>query len=188
LPRLQDPEAYIIAGTLDAISALCANAGEFMRSRIEDAWQALGVVHARCRNGKGRAYPDPSKYNPMSLIKGLAAGPASTKTSSGLALYHVDSPSRIIWQSLVELLKSVVIHIAVSGDVFDDIVDMLLPVVEMRPDIRDALDSRNADAVWLALRRLKNAQQTVLGKTDEKPASIMTKPVGRHWRFAEGSG
>lgn len=41
VPRLADPEAFVVAGVLDVMACFCEGAGDFMSSRIEGVWPEI---------------------------------------------------------------------------------------------------------------------------------------------------
>ncbi|KAF2201148.1 hypothetical protein GQ43DRAFT_416461 [Delitschia confertaspora ATCC 74209] len=181
LPRLDDPEAYVVSNTLEIIGLMCTYAGDFMKSRIEQIWEDLKAVYGRTQGIKRI----PAKGNKVNVGRrksrtetGLIT--ASSDISSSLREYYVDSPTRLIWDSLVKLLSNVSEHVTVREDLFNDIVDMLEPVLE-REAVASALNGRNSDAVWL--RRLKMSKGVVDG---EKGVRVMTieppqLPGKPHW-------
>jgi hypothetical protein len=95
--------------------------------------------------------------------------------------HYIDAPSRIIWDGLVEMLVHVVTYTATSDMIFDDIVEILVPVLQTREDIKRALETRNADAVWLASYRLDM-------KSDATSQRLLSQPKMRNdeksWRWA----
>ena len=58
------------------------------------------------------------------------------------------SPARI-WEAVVRLLTAVVSYVRVEDDMFDEILDILSDVMEQSSEARAALETINADAVWL---------------------------------------
>jgi hypothetical protein len=91
--------------------------------------------------------------------------------------YYVQAPARIIGEALVTLLCRILRYVGVSDEIFDECLEMLIPVAEKREDVREVLEERNPDAVWLALwsrEKVKSGDS----------AKEMRKPVGKkQWRF-----
>jgi hypothetical protein len=187
LSRLEDTEAYVVSGALDVIRAMCVNAGDFMSGRISEAWSTIKKIY-RTRTGKAGARMissqliGPSSKDIEAIVsrRGNEVSPRSGQQD------YIDAPSRIIWESLVQLLTSIVDFVAIDDDCFEDIVDILAPVVATRSDVQTALEGRNPDAVWLALWRMgaqkPNDALTTQDFSVSKPATLTSKP---QWRFAE---
>ena len=162
LPRLDDPEAYIVANTLNVIALMCEHAGGFMKSRIEAAWDMLKRLYRRTgqqtntshRSGASQVTFKTTRLAELSSIAStnraiVASSTELTNTSDRNEIY-VDTPTKMIWDALVHLLCAISRHIVISDEAFDDVLDMLDPVLANK-DVKDALDARNADAVWLRL-------------------------------------
>jgi hypothetical protein len=186
LSRLEDNEAFVVAGALDVIRTMCVNAGDFMSSRILEAWPGIMRIY-RTRTGKAGARFAPNR----------ATGSSTTKTTTIIRTHnnqevskptpeqnYIDAPSRVIWEALVQLLIAIVNNVALNDDNFENVVGMLAPVVASRSDVRQALESRNADAVWLALWRaevLKSHHNTTV--TDQASRNVRpTKPTSTSGR------
>jgi hypothetical protein len=187
LPRLQDPEAYVVSNALDILALMCEHAGEFMRSRIEDAWEVFSRIHRRTKQRSDRRTGSQLLTSPPADFTNIETGfkslsiTATPDSSAYRPELYVDAPSRMIWKSLVALLCAIAGHITIRDEHFDEIVQMLDPVLE-REDVRQALEKCNADAVWLRLYKKKKQ----LGSTRvDRTCTVMGKgPVGKsHWRF-----
>lgn len=161
LPRLEDPEAYIVANTLDVVTLMCEHAGGFMRSRIQDAWDIFKRLHRRTGQRKHTSHRSHAQHTlkttRLAELSNIASTSSSSNTSSteltntsGRTEIYIDTPTKMIWDALVRLLCAISRHITISDEAFDDVLDMLDPVLAT-PDVKDALDKRNADAVWLRL-------------------------------------
>ncbi|KAF3036881.1 hypothetical protein E8E11_005652 [Didymella keratinophila] len=182
LPRLQDSEAYIVAGTLDVIAVMCEHAGGFMRSRIEAAFPALRLVEARtkasgAKRPQGKAGPRSGGVSQGGLkirdvetrFEDLSIEPANTE--AGNPELYTSTPSRMIWDALVVCLRAIVAHVNLRDEQFEELLDMLDPVLT-RPDVRIALERANGDAVWL---RLYTKEQLNGAKM---PAPLLGKKLG----------
>ena len=173
LPRLQDPEAYIVANTLEVIGVMCEHAGSFMRSRIEGAWDTLKKVHLRTqdrsskssnsRNGSARAGLLSGGLKVRDVESGMSSLTLSSSHSAPSPSMHLDRPelytsttTRMIYDALTRCLCAIASHVAVRDEQFEELLDMLDPVLA-RPDVRSALDKANADAVWLRLYKKERA-------------------------------
>ena len=192
LPRLQDPEAYVVSNALDILGLMCEHAGDFMRTRIEDSWHLIKKVYKRTKQHDERSKVSTKKRFTSSLkitriesgMKGLSMYPQTTMDHEKPELY-IDAPTRMIWNSLVGLLCSVAKYVTLREERFEDTMDMLDPVLA-RSDVREALECANADAVWLRLH--KKSQRQSSDEVELKKAQILIGrlPVGKaYWQFIE---
>ncbi|KAH5401487.1 hypothetical protein HBI32_171380 [Parastagonospora nodorum] len=147
LPRLQDPEAFVVSNALDIVALMCEHAGDFMRTRIEDAWDVFGRIHRRTKQREDR------RGGTQSLLTGLDTGMKGLSVSTPSAYrpeMYVDAPTKMIWNSLVGLMCVVVEHVTIRDERFDSVLDMMDPVLE-KEEVKRAMERCNADAVWLRL-------------------------------------
>ncbi|KAF2736234.1 HEAT repeat protein-like protein [Polyplosphaeria fusca] len=190
LPRLDDSEAYIVSNTMDVIALMCEYAGNFMRSRIDGIWKELKRVHRQTlkqpRDLQGKqqfqgASDHISLTNEDDSRRSLTSALEPARTT-----LYVKTPTRMIWDSLMGLLVSITKHVDIRDETFDDIVDMLDPVLD-RPYVREALRDRNPDVLWLRefkMNKLQkgNTKAKVVNRSTSKPTA---SPIGKtHWRFA----
>jgi hypothetical protein len=192
LPRLQDPEAYVVSNALDIVALICEHARDFMRTRIEDAWDLFRKVYKRTKQHDDRGRGGSSQ---STSLKGtgietgmtrLSMEPRPTTDLSRPELY-VDAPTRMIWNSTVFLLCAIAKHVTVRDERFEEMLDMLDPVLA-RSDVREALEYSNADAVWLRLykkqQRSNKEQQTISNASTKTHGLLGRIPVGKsHWQF-----
>ncbi|OCK82686.1 HEAT repeat protein-like protein [Lepidopterella palustris CBS 459.81] len=192
LPRLDDPEAYVVSSALDVIGIMSTHAGDFMKGRIEGTWEDLKTIHRRALHSKNQpaAYYGREPLTQIASQRSRDPGPIVFSLSQIVAQpqsqeYYVDAPTRMIWESLVRLLMVIVEYVAVSDEIFDDILDMLDPILDERGDVRTALENRNSDAVWL--RDLKKQTLTMRKEGNKNLSAFkIPKPIGRpEWHFAE---
>jgi hypothetical protein len=187
LSRLEDTEAYVVSGALDVIRAMCVNAGDFMSGRVSEAWPTMKMIY-RTRTGKAGTR----------MISHRSVGPSAQDVRTivphqgqELSQRHnqhdyVDAPSRLIWESLVQLLTTIVEYVSIDDDSFENIVDMLAPVVTTRSEVRTALEARNPDAVWLALQRTGTQEPHDKLETTKLPVCKPVTPTSKpQWQFAE---
>ncbi|KAF2846423.1 HEAT repeat protein-like protein [Plenodomus tracheiphilus IPT5] len=189
LPRLEDPEAYIVANALDIVALMCDFAGEFMRVRIEDAWDVVRRVcrRAREKDGWSRGKDMGGKMEIGRITEGLgglSVGSLAMARSGDGEVYrpelYVDAPTRMIWNSFVGMLCSIARHVTVKEERGDEMLNMLDSALE-RKDVRSALDCWNADAVWLRLYKKR-----IQGGSASTGLDIGKMPEGRpQWRFVE---
>ncbi|KAF2434605.1 ARM repeat-containing protein [Tothia fuscella] len=160
LSRLEDSEAYVVVGVLNVIRAMCINAGDFMSGRISEAWPSIKRIY-RTRTGKaGSRFASSRSIRPSTTktVDFIITQQNQQLSQSSAQAHYVDAPSRIIWDSLVQLLTTIVSYVATDDEAFEDTIQMLAPVITSRTDIREALEGRNADAVWLALFRMDTSK------------------------------
>ena len=183
--RLDDHEGYIISGTLDVMSIMCEYGRDFMKSRLEDSWDDLKKLYGKTINGPKRSshgallydkqYQDRNrslivnvprtgsesrnddfdmKINSSSRTENTEIAPLTLPISKAPDIY-IETSTRRIWESLIRLFTAMLEHTSVSDEIFDEMLEMLGPVVETQSHVRAALEAHNADAVWLALLNRK---------------------------------
>ncbi len=76
------------------------------------------------------------------------------------------TPSHLIFQYLLDLFKSIVDHVRITEDMFDDILEMVKMVLTTRMDLRRSLEERNSDAVWLVINLAKSTSGAEKGMGD----------------------
>jgi hypothetical protein len=189
LPRLQDPEAYVVSNALDIVALMCEHAGDFMRTRIEDAWDLIRKVYKRTKQHDSRGNSKSPSLNISAIdtsMSRLSIGPLAGTDLSRPELY-IDAPTRMIWNSLVGLLCAIAEHVTVREERFEEMLDILDPVLG-RADVREALECCNTDAVWLRLykKRKQSAGGERTGADLAAKAHVIVGrlPVGKpHWQF-----
>jgi hypothetical protein len=192
LPRLQDPEAYIVSNTLDVVALVCEHAGNFMRTRIEDAWDLLRKVYKRTKQQDNHSKGGSSRTTSLSISAvQTSMTKLSVKSPTNIDLsqpeLYVDAPSQMIWNSLVNLLCAIAKHVTVREERFEEILDTLDPVLG-KSEVRAALEYSNADAVWLRLYKKNNqneGEKRSASNSSDKAYALMSKlPAGKpHWHF-----
>ena len=170
LPRLQDPEAFVVSNALDIVALMCEHAGDFMRTRIEDAWDVFGRLHRRTKQREDR------RGGAQSLLTGGIKDLSIPAPAAYRPELYVDAPAKMIWNSLVGLLCVVAEHVTIRDERFEQILDILEPVLE-RGDVKRALEKCNADAVWLRLYKKELAKGGTGAVMDRMPQA---KP---RWHF-----
>jgi hypothetical protein len=168
VPRLEDPEAYVVSNALDIISLMCTHARDFMKSRIEGTWEGLRTLHhqafTRTNSRNGR-----TKLISVDLQMSQTSD-TMIRSSTGADIDHIqserylDAPTRMKRESLTGLLAAIAQYVAIRGELLDDLIDMLDPVLG-RDDVRRAIEYRNPDAVWLRLFKKNQSQATETGDT-----------------------
>jgi hypothetical protein len=125
--RLYDDESYVVISAAAAIGALCVSAGDFLSMRVKSEWADIVRL---LRRAKGRIQ--------VELGKG----------GRGRGVY---SEASKVWEALVGLMSAVIGHVRVEDDMFDEVLDIFAEEVEKKPQLREALECVNADAVWLTM-------------------------------------
>lgn len=185
--RLEDDEAYVVAGAMDVMGLMGVEAGAFMKGRVEDVWPALRRVwrvragggglarESRIVSGKGRS----RGVNLEGLSNVVALRGKESDVGEGGGQFYVQAPARIIGDAFITLMCRILQYVGMSDEMFDECLDMLVAVAEKRGDVRKALEDRNPDAVWLGLwRRGKDRDAR---RDDLKEVE---RPTGRkEWRF-----
>jgi len=184
--RLDDKEPHIRATALELVGILCQYAGDFMRSRIQQLWPEIVDLYrnvardmatesyaettstkAQMRQDKTNSALIPAGQGFLRAIRRMQTAPAD----------YVDTSTRIVWNSLVDVLTTIVRSVRLPPELFDDALEMLTPVLD-RHEIRQALEEENADAVWLALLRSGGIV------APENP----TVAADSGWKYAEVAG
>jgi hypothetical protein len=176
----------VVASTLDVIGLMCEHAGGFIRSRIESAWDVLKKVHRRTQE---RTSANSKAGSSRQLLQGglklgevetgiakLNIGPSMTEKDVYRPEMYTSTPSRMIWDSLVNCLCAIAQAVALRDEQFEELLDILDPVLT-RPDVKTALDKANADSVWLRLyKKERSASQS----------KALNTPVGKaRWNFVK---
>ena len=85
-----------------------------------------------------------------------SSGPSSSLSSGG-ALGRFAQASQV-WEAVLGLLTAIVAFVRLEDDMFDDILGLVVDVLPQHPELREALETINADAVWLAMYERGMAQ------------------------------
>ncbi|KAL1623206.1 hypothetical protein SLS54_004693 [Diplodia seriata] len=89
--------------------------------------------------------------------RGITSSSSSTGAATDLQPhthhYYTTAPSRIIRAALIELFTTVVRTVQIGDAAFEELLELLVPVVVARSEVRRVFEGRNADAVWLAVLR-----------------------------------
>ncbi|RDA91900.1 hypothetical protein CP533_1283 [Ophiocordyceps camponoti-saundersi (nom. inval.)] len=164
ITRLYDSEAFVSIEACNALSSLCEGAGDFMSSRFKTEW--ADGLRTWCRKTKEEFHGGSNRLRASrkgaakageggSILIPVAGGlegrgdilEVQGNDSEGGLGQHA-SPARM-WAAAVKLLTSIVSYVRVEDQMFDDILDLLSDVLETNSEVREALETINADAVWL---------------------------------------
>ncbi|KAH9835100.1 HEAT repeat protein [Teratosphaeria destructans] len=163
--RLDDREEYVRAMALEIVGLLCEFAGEFMRSRIVQVWDAFREISWQVGTG------DNGLRSAGCRDVARSASKAGTLVATDL---KTNTPARLLWNALIDTLSTVAKTVPLPPELFDEVLDMLGPVLEAREDVRTALEIENEDAVWLW--RMQRGEVEM--------ANAPKCAGGRHWMFA----
>jgi hypothetical protein len=158
MSRLYDPETFVAVEACRALSALCVAAGDFLSSRFKTEWSdGLGNWFKRVKRqalankfqktATRHTYGDDKIMIPGADGTVVQAKSVKNEHSPGSLGQHA-SPVRL-WESAVGLLTTLVLHVQISEEIFEDILGLLAETLERSAEVREALETINADAVWL---------------------------------------
>ncbi|KAK4190048.1 armadillo-type protein [Podospora australis] len=177
ITRLQDPEPYVAIAACKALGALCAGAGDFLGSRFKTEWgdslakwvKKVKGDALKARGGSsGRATS--SRSSGGAITTGLGVGKkdgelvipirSGLSENGGLVLQSTTSSSELqgrftqasqVWEAALGLLRDIVSYVKVEDEMFDEILGLVVDVLPRHKELREALETVNSDAVWLAL-------------------------------------
>lgn len=178
--RLYDSEPFVVLAACNALGMLCRTAGDFLASRIKtEWWDALGkwcrekkqaAVQAKTRSKSRLTAPRSTAGDSIEILVPSRAGGAiamsepTSSTSSSTAAGMVTNreagaasglgrfaSAAQIWEATVRLLVDVVSHVRIEDEMFDEVLELLADRLERDPEVREALEIINEDAVWYAL-------------------------------------
>ena len=161
--RLDDAEPHVQAFALEIVGILCEHAGGFMRTRISQLWPGLLesykaiakdiVADTRLTSTTKSDLPQQTSAAALVPVNDRLFQRVVTRMYVSPADYS-NTSTRLVWHALVNTLTVIVKCVPLSPEEFDDVLEMLAPMLESRLDVRKVLERENADAVWLL--RLKH--------------------------------
>ncbi|RVD85639.1 uncharacterized protein DFL_003955 [Arthrobotrys flagrans] len=161
IDRLRDSEPAVTVMTVNTITRLCIDCGEFLSSRIEEAWPALVDVARKAKEGvdKERSKIGGASGKQVSVRKGgVVAG--------GYAVHNQ------IWGSVIQLFEAVMGYTGVVGRIFEDVVGMVgrefAEGVEGYEGLKEVLEMVDGDVVWLEMARWDAGVEEMWGSVPEK--------------------
>ncbi|KAI9693546.1 MAG: hypothetical protein M1820_009161 [Bogoriella megaspora] len=194
--RLEDSGAYVVTNALLTTSSLCRYAGNFMKGRIEDLWPSiLEIYNQKVLNDPEGVAAIPDRRTTTLSQQGTDLVLRELSLQRNPSTVYVDATTRAIWDGLVNFFVVVASHVPVSEEIFDDMLRILGPTIIDRMDIRQALERRNPDAVWLAVKKretqaaLDNTKSDLIislgsGSDSSKPKTPCWA-LDRGWKFAD---
>ncbi|KAI9678953.1 MAG: hypothetical protein M1829_001938 [Trizodia sp. TS-e1964] len=147
-PRISDTEPFVRVRALETLTVLCTCAGDFLASRVAAEWEGWREMYGAVEGQMRRE-----------------------RRAGGRAVY---AQSYRVWDAWVGFLVGVLWYVRVEEEVVDDLLDMLGEYLS-RAEVREALERRNADAVWVwevGRGKVVDAQMPVLEGVVFTPVSI----------------
>ncbi|KKA26862.1 hypothetical protein TD95_002444 [Thielaviopsis punctulata] len=150
IQRLYDAEAYIAIAACETLGALCAAAGDFMSSRFKDEWASrmyawVGKVKGRVGRAQGRGGAGDVLVPGATGVK--LEGVVLQSEERGLGQF---AQSAKMWEAVVRMLVMMLRHVRVADEMYDQVLELLVDRLGDE-DVREALETINPDAVWLAM-------------------------------------
>ncbi|CCU77910.1 hypothetical protein BGHDH14_bgh04151 [Blumeria hordei DH14] len=146
IKRLYDSEAYVCIAACHTVANICMGAGDFLASRISTEWCEL------------------MRLARISKQKAMVG-------SQGRGAKNIYSQGNRMWEAIVVLLTAVVKYVKIMDIMYDQVLELFGSLVWERPEILQAMENINADAVWLAMRGLR-------------ASSVLTTPKLKNYKFA----
>ncbi|KAK3494952.1 armadillo-type protein [Neurospora hispaniola] len=177
--RIKDPEPFVAIAACKALGSMCEAAGDFMASRFKQEWGdgmakwLRGIkkeavkgreMPKRTGTGAGRAFiTGGKKVDDMEIVLPIH-GPngghqlsskqlVSTTSSTGGGALGRFSQAHQLWDAALGLVTAILKYVRVDDEMFDEILEVVVDVLHEpeRRELKEALETINADAVWLAL-------------------------------------
>ncbi|KAF3913666.1 hypothetical protein ABW21_db0209196 [Orbilia brochopaga] len=186
--RLQDAEPHVIITALATITRLCIDCGDFLSSRMEEAWPAIIEIAKKAKRQVDRDQNTRRKNQQMHIQTADADGrlsetavqrdvaPARGVGSRGLAAYATHNQ---IWSAVIPLLEAMASYTRITEGVFDEIVDL---VAQNLADgdaeyqkLQEALEAVDKDVVWL---EMACRSQRVRDQWTQVPDAVEVSDVG----------
>lgn len=142
--------SYNIAAAADTIGLLCVSAGDFMSSRIEEISEQLFQLIESIQQQN-----QPSRTKALSKESATAVDMQIVRTTKESASQQLQTHPQIrtsnmqVLDALLNLLIAVIGHVRLTRDTMDHVINLLLPHMSDKKEIRLVLESANADMVWL---------------------------------------
>ena len=197
--RLYDQEPFVVAAAAEAVGSIFVAAGDFMTIRIETEWPRLKALYWQVypaktaaakvfKNIHVSALPSKSALNNHRVIikphQAAAAARATVSKNIGNwpAERDVYTSSYQIWDSLTKLIMTMLEHVRISDEMFDDVVEMFADLLLTRSDLLECLEKRNPDAVWLVMMLRSEI------KRGEEDGGMRTLSVRQDQQLGEDDG
>jgi hypothetical protein len=143
----------------------------------------VGVIKEGGVRGEGEGILIPIRSAGGGGGDGLEDGDAGVKlvqsSSSRAAALGRFAQASQVWEAVLELLAAIVSYVRVDDDMFDDILELVVDVLPQHAELKEALETVNVDAVWLALY-----ERGMVAEGREPPVVEEGLGLGLKWKFA----
>lgn len=160
--------AFNVCAAAETVSKLCEGAGDFMASRVEEifprlqslwkqTWKNVEVDQSRkmARSTHVNVGQKVTASADLHLVKAFDGEMGPLKPS----FHQLVQPSRTtdvqVLNALIRLFTTILNSVRITDDNGDAVIGMLSPIIDQpgRSGMREALETWNADAVWLSRER-----------------------------------
>ncbi|KAK4043943.1 hypothetical protein C8A01DRAFT_12522, partial [Parachaetomium inaequale] len=100
------------------------------------------------RGGMGEGILIPTRDGEAGDGVRMVQSSASSSSSGALGRF---AQASLVWEAVLGLLTAMVECVRMDDEMFDDILGLVVDVLPQHADLKEALETVNADAVWLAL-------------------------------------
>ena len=195
----QGEAAYNVLAAAETMGRLCEGAGDFMSGRVEQIfprlekmwWDTRGKVHTDqkskggsvSRNKHDLTLPHSSTSSIPSAVELQLVQQTQPNEVPSSTLAFNASLSRTTYtqvlNALTSLLTTIITHVRISDGDGWKILDMLAPSMDQPgyDAVRIALETWNADAVWLLDHQRAAARRRKQSDDDEQSGRTMDKKV-----------
>ncbi|KAK6341305.1 hypothetical protein TWF696_008384 [Orbilia brochopaga] len=157
--RLQDAEPHVVVTTLATITRLCIDCGDFLSSRITEAWPTIREVISKAKRKvdeeqNARKTRNPQTHSNLDIDKKASEAAVQGKGSHSRILPAYATHNQI-WSAAIPLFEAMASYTSITEEIFDDIVAL---VAQNLADsdagyetLREALEAVDKDVVWLEM-------------------------------------
>ena len=149
--RLYDDEPFVRIAACETVSDMFRYAGDFVASRVDNEWPDIRSLYQRVHATM------------------LTGNQSETGRGRFSAAYQM-------WDALVKLCCRLIEFVKIDALVQDDLMDILGPYINSRPDVQDALITMNPDAVWLEVEAQRQRSSS---------ATTWDPPITKNFIFTE---
>jgi TELO2-interacting protein 1 len=182
--------AFNVSAAAETISKLCEGAGDFMASRIEEIFPQLQSMWKRTWKNvevdRFRKMAKTTNVNvgqnltasvDLQLVKSSHGDMGTLKNSSQQLSVASRTTDMQVLNALVVLFTSILNYVRITDDNGDAILGMLAPIMDDpgRDSVREALETWNANAVWL--RRQKTIIEGEMMQGIRETTDWVWKPI-----------
>ncbi|KAI9733729.1 MAG: hypothetical protein M1818_007143 [Claussenomyces sp. TS43310] len=134
IKRLYDKEPFVVVAASRVVAGICTYAGDFVSTRIKVEWPRLTKLFWQTKN----------------------KAETEMKGSHARGIY---AHNWQVWEGFINLMISIVEHVRIDDDMFDEALSILSDTLARRDDVHRALSAFNADAVWLEEQRRSSTKR-----------------------------